>query len=132
MHSDLRLAVRCDSSAPAAVRRALAEHAPLGWPVGDAMLVASELVSNAVRHSGGRTDDFVEVEVGFTREALRLRISDPGTSSSKVKLRPADVPFGGLGLRLVEQLTSCWGAERRSDGRQVVWAEIPLQEAPLT
>lgn len=93
------------------------------------MLVASELVTNAVRHSGGSARDLVEVEVDFNGEIVRLRISDPGVSRSRVQMRPAGIAFGGLGLRLVEELTSCWGAERRPDGRLTVWAEIPAGEA---
>ncbi|HLY36321.1 MAG TPA: ATP-binding protein [Candidatus Limnocylindria bacterium] len=106
----------------------MAEGAPHGWPVGDAMLVASELVTNAVRHSGGGAGDLVEVEVDFNGELVRLRISDPGMSGSRVEMRRAGIAFGGLGLRLVEQLTSRWGSERRPDGRQLVWAEVPAGE----
>lgn len=114
------------------VRRALAERAPLGWSVEDAMLVASELVTNAVRHSGGRACDLVEVEIDFNGELVRLRINDPGVSGSQVEMRRAGIPFGGLGLRLVEELASSWGAERRPDGRRLVWAEIPVGENVLS
>ena len=43
-----RLKRRCDERGPGVVRHGLAALPDLGWVLGDAMLVASELVSNAV------------------------------------------------------------------------------------
>jgi len=129
VQGDLRLLVHCEPAAPSVVRRALADHARLGWAIGDAMLVASELVTNAVRHSGAAPGDMVEVEVQFRGETVRVAVCDPGSSGARAVMRPARVAFGGLGLRLVEELSLRWGAQRLPDGRQLVWAEVPLEPA---
>jgi hypothetical protein len=50
----LSLDVACDARAPAIVRTALSGTHDAGWPLDDALLVSSELVTNAVRHSGCR------------------------------------------------------------------------------
>ncbi len=122
----LRLSLRCDESAPRAVRDAMAALRCPGSVLGDAMLVASELVTNAVRHSGGGAGDVLQVEVQVQPERVRLTVSDPGASGNSAEPYRAELPFGGLGLRLVEQLSSSWGADRRPTGRHLVWAEIPL------
>ena len=50
----MALTLPCAPSASAAVREELSRLDGLGWVIGDAMLVASELVNNAVVHSGCR------------------------------------------------------------------------------
>lgn len=121
---DFTLEVCCDASAPATVRHALADSGDIGWILGDVMLVASELVTNAVRHSGARDGDVLKIEVHFGPDRVRLAVCDPGASQTLARPGPGGMPFGGLGLRLVSELAEHWGAERRPSGRQLVWAEI--------
>jgi len=119
---DVRLHIRCDRHAPAVVRTSLQRVGGLGWPLGDAMLVSSELVTNAVRHSGARPDKLIEVRVWVEGERLRISVRDPG-ERGEVILRSDEEP-GGMGLRIVEELALRWGAER--DGGHRVWAELPV------
>ena len=88
------------------------------------MLVASELVSNAILHSGCRDDDVVSVELRLTPESVRCSVSDPHRTSDLAEPAPADRRQGGFGLRVVEQVAARWGAERERDGRYRVWAEV--------
>jgi anti-sigma regulatory factor (Ser/Thr protein kinase) len=127
---DLNLELPCDRHAPATVRDALREVDDLGWLVGDAMLVASELVSNAVVHSGARSNELLDVHVELGQDRLLISVRDPGRSGRIAKPRPADDVFGGLGLRLVQQLSKRWGSER-SNGQRV-WAElsVPAEGSP--
>ena len=120
-----RIVVRCDSLAPVCVRRRLAELPDPGWPPGDAMLVATELVTNAVRHSMSDEQDTVVVSV--LREAGHIRISvrDAGRSGGTARISDRGGWFGGLGLKIVEQLTTRWGSSRDADGYEV-WAELPI------
>jgi anti-sigma regulatory factor (Ser/Thr protein kinase) len=92
--------------------------------IGDAMLVASELVSNAVVHSGGTEQDHLWVHVTLRDGRLCISVRDPGRSGQVAKPRRANDAFGGLGLRLVEQLSQRWGTER--NGGQRVWAELAV------
>lgn len=92
--------------------------------MGDLMLVASELVTNAVRHSGGDEKDTLRIDVEFGSDRVRFAVCDPGVSEKAAEPRPEQPPFGGMGLRLVAQLSARWGAEKRPSGRHLVWAEI--------
>jgi hypothetical protein len=104
------------------VRDAL-DRREIGWVLGDAMLVASELVTNAVLHSGCSGNETIEVRVDVRSERLRISVRDPGRSGRNAELR-ADQPVGGWGLRVVEQLAERWGSERAA-GYQV-WAEVGI------
>ncbi|MGW7332454.1 ATP-binding protein [Streptomyces sp. NPDC054840] len=99
-----------------------------GWDgqetAGDALLVVSELVTNAKLHAGGclelmlRAGDVLRVEVydgigDLPRPLHPSRSARPG--------RP-----GGHGLRLVHRLTDRWGVQAVGRGK-VVWAEIDAE-----
>ena len=123
----MRMSTRCDRFAPGVVREALAglPQADQGWVLGDAMLVASELVSNAVRHSGSAEDQIVSVDVRRAADRLEISVSDPGESGGRAELSDRPMESGGLGLKVVDQLSARWGSERRGGGYRV-WAELPL------
>lgn len=124
--SDLKLEVVCDPSAPATVRSALRRHAGSEWIVGDLMLVASELVNNAVLHSGCDPDDVVSVEVHFDGRVASLSVLDPGTSRRAPAAIDSDHEIGGFGLFLVEQLALRWGSERVDGRGHRVWVDLEL------
>lgn len=122
---DVALDVRCDLGAPSEVRGAVGRLDGMGWMLGDAMLIASELVTNALRHSGCDERDLLHVELSQTPERLLISVRDPGASGKTAQARrPVDIGDGGIGLWLVEQLSGRWGAERNGGYR--VWAELPL------
>jgi anti-sigma regulatory factor (Ser/Thr protein kinase) len=123
----LSLGVPCDSTAPAVVRAALGRIEGLGSAIGDVLLVASELVTNAVVHSGGSAADVLTVTATVRRGELLISVEDPGRSGQSAQTRPRDdsQPHG-LGLRIVEQLASDWGAEHGPGYR--VWAELALPD----
>jgi anti-sigma regulatory factor (Ser/Thr protein kinase) len=122
----LSLDVPCDRHAPAVVRDALGEvHDGGGWALDDGLLVASELVTNAVRHSGCAPDHTLQVSVDLARDSLVISVHDPGLSRRRAEPRTPDEPEpGGWGLRIIEQLATRWGAAR-PDG-YLVWAELPV------
>ena len=121
------MCVRCDEFAPAAVRQEMTRLSDLGWLLGDAMLVASELVTNAVRHSLCTEDEYLRVVV--TRNGrLRISVLDPGRSGRDAEIAERPIELGGLGLKVLEQLAIDWGAERRDPGYRV-WAELDLSPA---
>jgi anti-sigma regulatory factor (Ser/Thr protein kinase) len=121
----LSLNIPCNRRAPGLVRAALDETEGLGWVLGDAMLVASELVTNAVLHSGCSAAELLEVKAVLASERLVISVQDPGRSGKAAEPMPADdLRPNGWGLRIVEQLASRWGSERRGGYR--VWAELPL------
>ncbi len=120
----LRMSVRCDEHAPRAVRQALSRLDELGRVLGDAMLVATELVNNAVLHSACTAEDLLDVRV--TRNGrLRLCVIDPGGSGREAKIAERPVELGGLGLKIVDRLADDWGSCRNGQGHEV-WAELRL------
>jgi anti-sigma regulatory factor (Ser/Thr protein kinase) len=121
----LSLDLPCDPSAPGTVRDALGELQWLGWLLGDVTLVASELVANAVTHSGGRPEDRLEFSAAVGAGRLRIAVRDPGLSKTVAQLRESGgIAEGGWGLLIVEQLCEDWGYER--DSGNCVWADVRL------
>ena len=85
-----------------------------------AQQIVSELVANAVEHTGTNT-----VGVSITRtgeECVRIVVTD----ASRVRpnpVAPAPDDEHGRGLLLVEMLAHAWGCEPVADGKRV-WAEL--------
>ncbi len=84
----------------------------------DALLVVTELVTNAVRHGGGKP--VLRLWTGAAR--LRIEVSDASPRLPRRRRSGAD---GGWGLPLVERLAAEWGARRAGRGK-VVWCELPM------
>jgi anti-sigma regulatory factor (Ser/Thr protein kinase) len=125
----LRLLMRCDSSAPRRAREALRTVAAIDLVRSDAILLASELVSNAVLHAGCEPGEEIELIVEMSSNAVRLAITDRGCSDKAPTVRgPEHRGPGGLGLRIVETLAHRWGVERRIG--TLVWAELSLDPPP--
>jgi anti-sigma regulatory factor (Ser/Thr protein kinase) len=120
----LRRYLPCDSSAPRLARQALAGLDAIKPVRNDALLVASELVTNAVLHSGCHPSEQLEVVAETLPGGLRIVVTDPGRSDRAPKLKPSFVGPGGNGLRVVDALARRWGTERREGLR--VWAELSL------
>jgi anti-sigma regulatory factor (Ser/Thr protein kinase) len=121
----LSVHVPCDPHAPVLIRDELAGVHDGTWSLDDGLLVVSELVGNAVRHSGCVNDHRLDVKVQRDRTSLLISVHDPGLARQSA--RPASTPPsepGGWGLRIIERLARRWGAER-PDGYRV-WAELPV------
>jgi anti-sigma regulatory factor (Ser/Thr protein kinase) len=121
------LEVPCDVYAPRVVRAALAATHQGGWSLDDSLLVASELVTNAVQHSGCGDEQRLKVLVAHHDGNLMISVHDPGLSRNDVQPVETDRSDpGGRGLQIIEQLSVRWGSER-PDGYRV-WAELPAHE----
>jgi len=93
-----------------------------GHPCGDdAVLLASELFSNSVRHSNsGLPGETITVTVTACAGVVRVEVTDrsgPGVPEPRPAVDDAE---GGRGLGLVAGLAARWGWRRR-DGRTVTW-----------
>jgi anti-sigma regulatory factor (Ser/Thr protein kinase) len=86
----------------------------------DAELVVSELVGNAVRHSG----TVIHVEVAALAEVPGMWMCVRDESTRPIKPRDADLlAEGGRGLQLVDYLSCRWGVDADAGGKRV-WAEV--------
>jgi anti-sigma regulatory factor (Ser/Thr protein kinase) len=121
----LRLRLRCDPSAPRRAREAVAGISSLR-PVRDAaVLIVSELATNAVVHSGCAPSEELEVVAERTAVGVRIAVTDPGHSGKEPTLVHGPLGVrGGMGLRVVAKLARRWGTE--TDDRVRVWAELAL------
>ena len=107
----LALDVPCDREAPARVRAALARVNGVEPVLADVTLVASELVTDAVLHSGGSAAETLRVTAVLGQDGLLLSVYDPESPGSQPRAAETRQPRG-WGLRIVEQLASRWGSER--------------------
>jgi hypothetical protein len=123
----LRMDVRCDPAAPSAIRGAMTSLRGLGWALGDAMLVASELVTLVVGRAQPSADHWIQVQVSKSTDGIMILVVDlESIGNGDERTREDDVGLGGLGLLIVDQLARRWGTERHSGYR--VWAEVPLSK----
>ena len=104
------------------VRCAVASYLA-GCPATDnAVLIASELASNAILHSRSRTEYFT-VRAELHPDHVRIEAEDLGGPWRR--RQPDERPHG---LDLVEALTGPdgWGAQTTTDGGRIVWARLDL------
>jgi anti-sigma regulatory factor (Ser/Thr protein kinase) len=121
------LSVRGGPRAPAEARAALAAGVLDAVPPRlhcDLVLMASELVSNAVDH--GRMDERRTIELGVAIEPgrVRVQVSDDGPGfADACRSSRLDEPRG-WGLLLVELLAARWGVH--DDRPTAVWFELDI------
>ncbi|MEO3974633.1 ATP-binding protein [Streptomyces sp. CAU 1734] len=126
---ELPARVECVSRA-----RKLAQDRLLCWGIGEdvtdtALLIVSELVTNAVVHSGSHLI-FCELWNGVGQ--LRISVRDQGCAPTGPHVcQTKAAAERGRGLLLVEAVSSAWGAHavQRGSGR-IVWAEVAHTDGP--
>lgn len=109
------------ATARAALTRWLSGHVPVDV-LEDARLLASELVTNSVRHAQLSEADSLRLAVQLRAGALRIEVRDPGDDGTVAPRAPDPVEGGGFGLHLVESLATRWGVNRT--GGTHVWFEV--------
>jgi anti-sigma regulatory factor (Ser/Thr protein kinase) len=110
-------------------RRFVAEVlARCGRDASDAvLLVASELVTNAVRHGNGDVE--LRIDLDEAKENVRLEVLDDGHVKVVAPRRvPSPTAVGGRGLHLVREVSKRWGSGFDPAGRTMVWAEMPATD----
>ncbi|MEV7011353.1 ATP-binding protein [Streptosporangium sp. NPDC051022] len=102
--------------------------------VEDAVLLVSEVVTNAVVHtSSGRPGGVVTVEITHQGpDSVCIEVIDDGSPSVPKPRHPdeGDLTPGGRGLWLVDAIATKWGVRPVEQGRVAVWMEITT--APKT
>ena len=115
---------------PAAARRivhgALAA-AGLEVLLDDALLLVTELVTNAVVHAGTQ----VELRVDVAADRARVEVVDRGAGSLPVLQGDHDAAReGGRGIFLLDALAQEWGT-RHFPGGKSVWFELGVRDQPV-
>lgn len=88
-----------------------------------ALLVTTELVTNALRHGEGD----IELILRLDHEVLNVEVVDEGEGAGRGVRRRDEDEVGGWGLQIVDRLADRWGV---FEGTTHVWAELSLQSAP--
>ncbi|WUI04605.1 ATP-binding protein [Spirillospora sp. NBC_00431] len=139
----LDMRVRAERTAPGRVRM-LVEARLFSWGLAalrdDVTLIASELVTNAIRHTSGR-----EIRVRLTREARSVRLAvwdssdvlpmrkrtaetiagDVGPDAAALEPEIED-GSGGRGLPIVDLLSSECGVNATKPTGKWVWARVGM------
>lgn len=133
-HSSNFSMVSDPSSVPAARRRI--EELTTEWGLRldeDSTLalvtVVSEMVTNALQHSGGR-EFAVKVRASPDNRRILIEVHDDSSALPRT-LSAADDAEDGRGMWLINQLATASGAEPTKRGKRV-WAAIAIPEQPLT
>jgi anti-sigma regulatory factor (Ser/Thr protein kinase) len=97
--------------------------------IGDATLVVSELVGNAVRYATPLPGGTLQVSWTVDPQCIRLRVSDGGGVSVPVRHDAGPEDVRGRGLAIVAALARDWGVELAQDGGGpmiTVWVDLPV------
>ncbi|KJK57974.1 regulatory protein [Saccharothrix sp. ST-888] len=129
-----------------------------GWGLGDLFddvsLVASELVTNALRHALGArrdecspataghpprrpgtlqgSDEFLPIRISLVHREAQVvcAVSDP-SSTGPVAREPDFVAESGRGLHLVDSFSRSWGWHPLAGAGKVVWAMFEAGPGPV-
>jgi anti-sigma regulatory factor (Ser/Thr protein kinase) len=125
----LRFAIGGGPRAPERARAGLQNR--VSWVTDETrkqvLLLASELVNNAVRHGGADEGDLLSIAVWPTDDGVGVEVTDSGNGFTPTgRNAPLEEP-GGWGLVLVETMSTRWGVTR--DDRTRVWFELAAERA---
>lgn len=101
-------------------RKTLTRWGHHGWQ--DAAQVVSELVSNVLLHGHGQP----VVRLSAGHDGIRVEVADDSPLPPTVRANDT----GGLGMRLVERMSTAWGVLKLDRGK-VVWCELPAVPNPM-
>jgi anti-sigma regulatory factor (Ser/Thr protein kinase) len=88
------------------------------------LLVASELLANAVQHAAAS----VEARIEFHGDHTRIDVLDDGDGWPRLRQVDPLSETGGRGLSIVDRLSTSWGVEDLIPGKQV-WSIIAMATA---
>jgi serine/threonine-protein kinase RsbW len=123
------LLVRHEPASAAFVRRQLAcdlaayDLAPDA--VDDAVLVASELVGNAVRHTTASAVGTLNVTWDVDATGVWVCVGDSSAAPPRARIANAE-DTTGRGLTIVDAVSDGWGVTQQAQGKQV-WAHVPAR-----
>jgi serine/threonine-protein kinase RsbW len=118
------------SGQPVRLARQVTREVLGAWRLADveetAVLLVSELVTNAARHAG--STDAITLELAAARTWLRIEVyrCRPGLA---VPRTPGEFDESGVGLVLVDSLAGRWGVRETMTGN-IAWAELDIRDEP--
>ncbi|WP_025272944.1 ATP-binding protein [Haloglycomyces albus] len=120
--------VRSQATAAGDVRRWL-RRAPLHLnddALADVLVIATELVTNAVRHARPLPGEILEVSYDLRADSITITVTDGG-SIQRPSVRTIDLSSpGGRGMYMVNQIADCWQSRNAPDGTHWIQATLLL------
>jgi serine phosphatase RsbU (regulator of sigma subunit)/anti-sigma regulatory factor (Ser/Thr protein kinase) len=89
--------------------------------VDDATLIVSEMVTNAIRHTDGKSTLKLQRET----DRVRITVTDTETRPPAPNMRFEPTATSGRGMHLIDALAAAWGVEPTGSGKSV-WAELTV------
>ena len=99
-------------------------HGPRDRALEDAVLLVSELATNAVRHGQPLEREFEVVVTALADGSCLIEVSDEGRPEPRLRVVD-EWEEAGRGLHLVANLAAAWGVWSRGRYGKTVWALIP-------
>jgi anti-sigma regulatory factor (Ser/Thr protein kinase) len=101
-------------------------------PLDDVLLVASELLGNAILYGRPLDEDaYVSLSLRIGDDVARVEVCNAGAPfeipATVIPLPRPDLPYG-RGLYIVDHVSDSWGQGLSPEGRVVVWSEVGLSE----
>jgi anti-sigma regulatory factor (Ser/Thr protein kinase) len=93
-----------------------------------AVLITSELVTNAVVHPAHQNGAAIGLRIGTSEGRIRIEVSDSGRGFEPGALTRDDNSVGGRGLVVVDRGATRWGTS--NNDRFLVWFELAFQQNP--
>jgi anti-sigma regulatory factor (Ser/Thr protein kinase) len=101
------------------IRRRAVEHGLDSSEVFKAQLVATEAVSNAIRHGGGLGGKPISVTCMWRRDGLTIEVGDRGRFKRRETSESNGDATSGRGLGLIERLTRRFELETSDRGTKL-------------
>jgi len=120
------------SSVRAARRRLAADLSERGFGltvIDDAVLVLSEILSNALMHARPLDSGKIRVCWDVRGGSLEMEVTDGGGPTRPHQETPTLSSLGGRGLGIVASLVADWGV-RQMNAETTVWAVLPVNGLP--
>jgi anti-sigma regulatory factor (Ser/Thr protein kinase) len=103
--------------------------------VADAVLLTSELATNAVQHTATGAGGTFAVAISHSPGRVRVTVTDDGSASLPAMAEAEEMSTSGRGLILVDCLALRWGSAPRAERgrthgvavRAAVWFELACQ-----
>jgi anti-sigma regulatory factor (Ser/Thr protein kinase) len=118
----------CAPASVAFARRTLSDElraaGVVDQAIGDAALVISELVSNAILHAYPLPGERLKVAWAMDDGLLEVAVSDGGGATMPQAGHPTPSSVSGRGLAIVSHLCQNWGV-RTEEAGLTVWAVLP-------
>jgi anti-sigma regulatory factor (Ser/Thr protein kinase) len=117
--NDVVVALRPEPTAVGAARRVLVREGLDADLQHTVCLLASEIVTNSVRHGGLKESDRILLAARLGHDFVRVEVRDPGPGFDPGVRHDA----AGYGLRMLDMLSSRWAVDRDDSGCRV-WFEV--------